>query len=255
MLIDPLTVVAQIFNFLILVWLLKKFLFGRIIGAIDAREQAIAATLAQAAAREKEAQEQLATYQAKVQQFEQERASLFANAKLEAEKQYAEMLDKARAETRSLETQWREELERERSALLADLRRRVAQEVVALTRRTVRDLACQDVQECAVRAFLEKVGTLDEDARRSLSRGDLLVRTAFDLPPETKDQLRSRLREHLQTPVVLRFEQATELGLGLELRGDGWRIGWNSESYLDALDQELREALERAEEDRKVGVA
>jgi hypothetical protein len=48
MLIDWFTVGAQIVNFLILVWLLKRFLYKPILDAIDAREKRIAAELADA---------------------------------------------------------------------------------------------------------------------------------------------------------------------------------------------------------------
>ena len=42
MLIDWFTVIAQMLNFLILVWLLKRFLYQPILDAIDAREKGIA---------------------------------------------------------------------------------------------------------------------------------------------------------------------------------------------------------------------
>jgi F-type H+-transporting ATPase subunit b len=256
MLIDGLTVVAQIVNFLLLVWLLKRFLYGRILSAIDAREKGIAASLAEAAAREREAKEHLAAYQAKLQDFEREHASLLTEAKLEAEKRYAEMLEKAHEDIRVLETQWREELERERSTLLLDFRRRVANEILGLTRRTVEDLTCLDVQECAVRAFLDKTHMLGDDVKSGLSQGDLLIRAAFDLPEETRAQIRKALEVHLQAPVLLRFERAPGLGLGLELSGNGWRVGWNSNSYLEALSEELMEVLEHtAEPDVKAGVS
>ena len=51
MLIDWFTVGAQLLNFLILVWLLKRFLYKPILGAIDIRERRIAAELADAAAK------------------------------------------------------------------------------------------------------------------------------------------------------------------------------------------------------------
>ena len=52
MLIDWFTVGAQVLNFLILVWLLKRFLYKPILNAIDAREKRIAAELADAACEE-----------------------------------------------------------------------------------------------------------------------------------------------------------------------------------------------------------
>ncbi len=52
MLIDWFTVGAQALNFLILVWLMKRFLYKPILNAIDAREKKIAAELADADAQE-----------------------------------------------------------------------------------------------------------------------------------------------------------------------------------------------------------
>ena len=49
MLIDWFTVGAQAVNFLVLVWLLRRFLYRPILKAIDAREKRIADQLADAA--------------------------------------------------------------------------------------------------------------------------------------------------------------------------------------------------------------
>ena len=56
MLIDWFTVVAQALNFLILVWLLKRFLYKPMLDAIDAREKRIATQLADADAKKAAAQ-------------------------------------------------------------------------------------------------------------------------------------------------------------------------------------------------------
>ena len=256
MLIDWFTVVAQIINFLVLVWLLKRFLYRRILGAIEARESRIAARLAEAAAKEKESQGQLALYQTKLQEFEQQKESMLAQAALEAGKERTEMLERAREETRALETKWREDLERERAAFLMDFRRRVATAVLEIARRTVADLACLDVQECSVRVFLEKIRLLDENARGHLAQGELLIRTTFDLREETQAEIREALEDSLRVPVTVRFERAPGIGLGLELRGSGWRISWSSESYLEALKEDLGEGLERGSERKtKAGTA
>ena len=57
MLIDWFTVVAQVVNFLILVWLLKRFLYKPILDAIDAREKRIASELADADAKKAAAEQ------------------------------------------------------------------------------------------------------------------------------------------------------------------------------------------------------
>ena len=47
MLIDWFTIIAQALNFLILAWLLKRFLYRPVLNALDEREKLIASELAQ----------------------------------------------------------------------------------------------------------------------------------------------------------------------------------------------------------------
>lgn len=248
MLIDWFTVGAQIVNFLVLVWLLKRFLYKPILRAIDEREDKIRTSLAEAGAKEKDAAEQLALYQAKLREFEQTREAMLAQARLDAGRQHAEMLQKARDDVRSLETKWQEDLEREQQRFLLELRRRAATEILAIVRRVVADLASVDVQHCAVRVFLEKVRSLDDDARKNLVKGDLRIRSAFELSDTARGEIQQTIEERLEAPVSLLFERAPEIGLGLELRGNGWRVGWNSESYLEDLEEDLKSALEHGSE-------
>jgi F-type H+-transporting ATPase subunit b len=240
------TIAAQIVNFLLLVWLLKRFLYSRIIAAINNRENKIAAALSEAAAKERGAAEQLALYQAKLADFEKQRDDLLAQARLEAEKQHAELVEKAREHARLLESAWRDDLEQQRAAFLLDLRNRAAAEILAIARRTVADLASIDVQQCAVQTFLEKFRSLDRATCKRLGSGDLLIRSAFELPGETRAEIQQAIEARLETSVCLRFERAPEIGLGVELRGNGTRIAWNSENYLEALERNLAETLAAA---------
>ena len=78
MLIDWFTVGAQVLNFLILVWLLKHFLYQPILNAIDAREKRIAAELADADAKKAEAQKERDDFQNKNKAFDEQRSALIA---------------------------------------------------------------------------------------------------------------------------------------------------------------------------------
>jgi F-type H+-transporting ATPase subunit b len=80
MLIDWFTVGAQALNFIILVWLLKRFLYKPILDAVDAREQRVAAELADADAKMTEAHKQHDAFQRKSDAFDQERAGLLREA-------------------------------------------------------------------------------------------------------------------------------------------------------------------------------
>src|SRR5450432_1233116 len=96
MLIDWFTVIAQVVNFLILVWLLKRFLYGPILDAIDAREKRIATELADADAKKAEAQKERDEFQHKNEEFDRQRIALFSKATEEARAERQRLLNDAR---------------------------------------------------------------------------------------------------------------------------------------------------------------
>ena len=74
MLIDWFTVGAQIINFLVLMALLKYFLYDRITGALDAREEKINFRLEEADRKEKEAQEKIEALEEEKNKMAEKRA-------------------------------------------------------------------------------------------------------------------------------------------------------------------------------------
>ena len=96
--IDWLTVTAQILNFLVLAWLLKRFLYRPVIDAMTQREQRIATRLAQAAQREAQAQAEARTYSDKVAAFDRDRQAQLAQAREAAEHERRSLLESARGE-------------------------------------------------------------------------------------------------------------------------------------------------------------
>ena len=84
MLIDWFTVGAQAVNFLVLIWLMKRYLYKPILQAIDAREQRIAAELADADARKAEAKKERDEFEHKNETFAKQRAELLSKASDEA---------------------------------------------------------------------------------------------------------------------------------------------------------------------------
>ena len=140
--IDWFTVFAQAVNFLILVWLLKRFLYKPILHAIDEREKGIAAQLAEAEAKKAEAQKERDDFQHKNETFDKERAALLKKATDEANAERQRLLDQARKDAEiTCQTPGRvanrtTELESRNHPL-------DPKEVFAITRKTLADLAAR----------------------------------------------------------------------------------------------------------------
>ena len=115
MLIDWFTIAAQVLNFLILVWLLKRFLYQPILQALDAREQRIATELADADAKKAEAQKERDEFQDKNEEFDQQRVALLSKAKDEAKAERQRLLEEARQAAEALRAKRQEALKREQA--------------------------------------------------------------------------------------------------------------------------------------------
>src|SRR5476651_1021899 len=110
MLIDWFTVGAQALNFIVLVWLLKRFLYKPILNAIDAREKRIAAELADADAKKAEAQKDRDEFQHKNEEFDKQRAALLSKATDEAKTEGLRLMEEARKAAEALSAKRQETL-------------------------------------------------------------------------------------------------------------------------------------------------
>lgn len=245
MLIDWFTLTAQIVNFTILVWLLKRFLWSKLIKAIDDRENRIAERLAEADHKNKTADQHLAEINAQSAEQQRQSSVLLEQARSEATELRLELTQQARDGVRKQEAEWREDLEREKAALLDEIRQRAGAEILEVVRRALADLACTDIQKCAADVFVERLQTVDESSLRDLaSDGAIQVLSATDLPDDTRRKIGSTLTGRLGRAVQLEFARNPALSWGLELRSNGRSLAWTPASYLESLDDGLRRALE-----------
>src|SRR5271165_4877827 len=117
MLIDWFTVAAQAVNFLILVWLMKRFLYKPILHAIDEREKRIATELANAGKKKAEAQKESDDFKHKNEEFDKQRAALLSKATDDAKAERQRLLDEARKAADALSAKRREAVGNEARSL------------------------------------------------------------------------------------------------------------------------------------------
>ena len=221
---------------------------------MDEREAKIASRLTEAADKKKEAEAEAESFRSKTTDLDAQRAELMAKAKADADAHRAELMKQARAEVDALEAKWRETIGRQRAAFLQDLRQRATKQTFAVARRALADLAGADLEARILDVFVQRLEALPEgewDALvASLPEGDdeertLVVRSVFALPADTRQRLEQLVRQHAGDGVALRFEEAFDPVCGIELRGQGSKVAWSVEHYLNTLDEELGKALDQ----------
>jgi F-type H+-transporting ATPase subunit b len=249
MLIDWFTVGAQVLNFLILVWLLKRFLYRPILNAIDAREKRIALALADADAKRSEAEKERDEFQHKNEQFDQQRAALLSTATDEAKAERERLLDEARKDAVALNSKRQEALKTEEHNLYQAISRRTQQEVFAIARKALTDLAGASLEARMAELFITRLQEMDGPSKQSLAEAlktkptPVLVRSAFDLPAEQRAAIQKALNEAFSTEVQLHFEAAPDLVSGIELTTNGQKLAWSISDYLASLEHGIDELL------------
>lgn len=249
MLIDWFTVAAQIVNFLILIGLLKRFLYGRIIAAMDQREQAISSRLEEAEQKGTAAEHQHRKYVDRHKELEEAREELITRARRKAADLQKELEEKARSESQDLRQRLHESLQQEQESFLRDLRNSIAEQVCAAARRALHDMADADLEKQVLATFVGKIERADESLREEISRAiaqpdaTVTVLSAFRLDDDSRAAIEKTCREIFGLQGAPQYRVSGSLLAGICLTADGTTIEFSFSGYLDDLCEEVRAAV------------
>jgi F-type H+-transporting ATPase subunit b len=236
--IDWFTFIAQILNFLVLVWLLKRVLYQPILNAIDAREKQVAAQLEDAARQKAEAETERETYQGKCDEITKNREALLLEAREKADAEQTRLVDLARSDADALRLRLQRELNEAQESVAQSLVARTRQEVFAIARKTLTDLGGIGLEERMAVAFLEQVNQLAPDvAGCFVGASDAQVQSAFELPQNVQTRLDSELRKKFQLQDSIAFVARPDIIAGIEFLANGHKVEWSIEAYLQGLEK------------------
>ncbi len=248
--IDWFVFFAQIVNFLILIWLLKKFLYGRIISAMDAREAKIATRFEEAEKSRLEARAAAEEWEQNNKALKECYEELLNRAREEAEARRKEMVEKAREEVDLLRQRWQETILREKDAFIQELRSRAAKQVTAIARRILADLADTDLESKIADVFMRHIRQLKDDEclklRDSLagSKNGIVIQSTFGIPEEKRSRIAETITGRIGNGMEFRYEKSDDILSGIELRTQGHKIAWSLNDYLENLDESFSRALQ-----------
>lgn len=253
MLIDWFTVCAQALNFLVLAWLLKRFLYKPILDAIDAREAGIAKQIADADAKEASAVKERDAFQQKNAEFDRQRAAMLTKASDEARAECRRLLDEARQAADALRAKRQDALESEQQGLADAIAQRTCKEVFAIARKLLADLAGTTLEERISEIFVHRLHELAGGEKAALvkaakaSSAPVLVRSAFDLSLDQQDAIRQVFKELGAGEIATSFETAPDMVAGIELSVGGQKVAWSMASYLGALENSVADLAKQRE--------
>ena len=235
------TVIAQIINFLILVWLLKRFLYKPILKAIDEREKKITGQIKDADAKKAAAEKEQADFKKRNDDFDARKKELEAKAVADANTQRDKLLDDAKNAANTLRTNLEKAIKEKQAADALASAEKTQQQVFAIAKQALKEMASSSLDEQSVNTFIKRLHALNDDEKQQFitafksNANTILVRSAFDLPVPQQTAITDAVNETLGTKTTLQFKTASELIGGIELSTNGYKLAWSLEEYLKAL--------------------
>jgi F-type H+-transporting ATPase subunit b len=243
--IDWFTFFAQIINFLILVWLLKKVLYQPVLNAMAEREAKIAARLNDAAEQAARAEQEKGKFLDLRQQLKSSAAAEMQRAKKEADLFRDELIASVRREIEQNRSQWLASLAREKESFLKETSLTIARSFHKLANNTLRDLAGEDLEQRVLAVFLSELGQVSQKDNEHISRhitetGDhVIVTSAFTLSSSLKDEIGRRLGAMWGENLHSRFLVDESLLAGIHIEIAGKKIEWDAGNYLEKFKKDL----------------
>jgi F-type H+-transporting ATPase subunit b len=245
------TFLLEVVNFLVLVWILKRFLYKPVLEAIARRKAAIDKTLSDAQAKHEQAQTLELQYQNRLADWEREKEGLRAALTEELRVQRERL-------TADLHKALEQEREKERvlaERRLAEMEDHAAEQGVAkgvqFTARLLERLASPELEARLATLVLEDLSQLPPAQRDALreacrdSQRPVKVASAFPLAEGQRSQLLQALREATRENLAATFEQDSSLVAGLRISAGPWTVRANLRDELQFFAEMVKHDVRR----------
>lgn len=223
-------------NFLVLVLILRRYLYRPVLGVIARRKQAIDASLSDAEAIRERADAVLGDYQRQLAEFAGQQKERLERDREAIQEERRRLLERAHDEAEERAHAVRETLARERDEALVEVREQAAKLAVHMAESLLREADIESVTErfferaCAYLAGLPETELLHMVAPRG-SEPALEIRSAVEPSARAVERWRARLAEIVrpvcaELPITLAVDESLVAGVELVLAGAIVRFAW-----------------------------
>ncbi len=240
------TFALQAVNFLVLVWLLKRFLFKPVGAIVAERKMEIARVQAEAETARQSAEEARKEFESRQAQIAAERQGIIDHARTQLANERGRMLEAARADIEKLKAAASKRVEEERGTASRELFERSIQIAVGLAQRLLQQFSAPGLEELFLERALDHLDHLSAADRAALisefgrDGAQLIVTTAYPLSPAGESKWRATLSERLGEHSQIMFVTDKDLIAGAELKFPHAILHF---SWRDALADAQRELI------------
>jgi len=235
------TFVLEIINFLVLVWILKRFLYRPVLDVIARRRASIEAQLAESQRLHDEADTLKRNYENRLADWDHERQL--------ARDTLAQELDTERVQQmQALQTTLAQEREkaqvaesRQRTEAVRKIEHQAMQQSAQFASRLLAEATGPELEMRLLDLLLDNLTTLTPEQITALRTqwgqppASITVASAYPLPEDRKQRLQEKLAEVTGLNVPIQYTQKTDLLAGLRITIGAWILNANVRDELQGF--------------------
>ena len=236
--VDPWIVIAQIVNFLLLVWLLRRFLYEPVVKVIAERDARLQASRRRAEEREDAARAEEDKYKEMAARLEAERRQILQEAAAHADRERERLLAEARSVAAKAREEMYDRLRAERSEVEAQIREGIVREACASAGKIVTELTGTSVSDALIDTMERRLAGVHPPTSSDKALDiPIEIRTSFEPQPAQRERLRSMVESWIGSGATpeLSFVQDPTLVLGIEISLVGERVSWSARDVLESV--------------------
>ena len=248
--IDLVTLIAQIVNLLILIWLLKRFLYKPVLNMIKERQALIDEQINQAKQARQNAIAEEAEYQKKVATFDARRSQMFLEMQNQVDSLRKELTDEARKDVTHLHKLWQNELEQEKKAFDISIQNAIIKNFKLFATDALKDMVGVELNALVLKKFKERINKMTSTqhkqfAQSARSVNQIAISTDTRLDAKMQSELKDFLTAtfDLDKKIKFIFKVDSNLICGIQVQIGEQVTSWNLQNYLEVFENNMDAAF------------
>ncbi len=252
------TVFFQIINFLIIIWILKKYLFKPVLSSMDKREQIIQDKLLEAKEAKFKAEKEYEKLKMKIHSLEREKNNIMANTYKKADIEYATLLKTFNAEMAGKRNAFEEQMIMEREFLRHSIKDMAGKTIIKTVQDALTELANTNIQSAIIQNFINQIYNKNfkkiNDLKKYYEKEKYInIYTSFEIDENSKKEIINAFTNIIEKQITnINFVINNEIICGIEVSCPPLLISFGMNTYINELTKNIDNGLAKLTKTKKI---
>ncbi len=235
------TFILEIINFLVLVWILKHFLYRPVLDVIARRRAGIEKTLQDAEAHHEEAEKLRQQYEGRLGEWEQERQQARSKLTEDIEAERTTKLSQLQTELELQQEKARVAEARRQSDSMRKMEETALEQGARFATRLLQHAAGPDTEARLIEMLLDDIKQLPDERMTALRNNveqlpeSIIVTTAYPLSGQQRQSIEQAVNKITRSDIPIEFQQNKNLLAGVRITIGAWILGADLQDELEGF--------------------